>query len=80
MIFVKTQPKGLRRIPKANTNHLRRIILFLRINLKKNITTISKETGIRFEIVQDALIFLKRYGLIKEVRLDRIFLYKLGKK
>ena len=35
--------------------------------------------NIRFEIVQDALIFLKRHGIVKEVRLDRIFLYNLNK-
>jgi predicted transcriptional regulator len=55
----------------ANTKHLQRIINYLS-EIKEPLikTKISKETGVNYPYLNDALLFLEKHGFIKKLTVN----------
>ena len=67
MTYAKSVSRGKRRMyHKANTDHLKRILLFLSLKPNSSYSQIRDGTGITSKL-KDGLIFLSKYGLIEVI-------------
>ena len=62
--FVKAYSVGLKRLNKANTDNIRRIILVISMNEKVIFQVLKDSTNVNVSRIKDALLFLNRYGLV----------------